>query len=147
MTRTDPAPAPAAPPATADAPPAATPTAGAAPATGAPPAGGPTAGAPAADGRPGLEALGLAVGDTVRWRDRAGARHRQGTVRGRERDGSISVSEGARGASRALRVERLEVATRGPRGAARWESLAERAQREEQIPLWSRPAEQRLRPG
>ena len=113
--------------------------------TGAPATGAPATGPP--DGRPGLEALGLAVGDTVRWRDRAGARHRQGTVRGRERDGSISVSEGARGASRALRVERLEVATRGPRGAARWESLAERAPREEQIPLWSRPAEQRLRPG
>jgi hypothetical protein len=98
-------------------------------------------------GPPGLESLGLAVGDTVRWRDRAGARHRQGTVRGRERDGSISVSEGLRGASRALRVERLEVATRGPRGAARWESLADRAERDEQMPLWGRQPERRTRPG
>jgi hypothetical protein len=88
------------------------------------------------DARPGLEALGLVVGDRVRWRDRPSARPREGTVTGRERDGSVGVRD-ARGASRALRVERLEVAVRGPRGGHAWESVAERAARQEQMALWS----------
>jgi hypothetical protein len=78
----------------------------------------------------------LVVGDRVRWRDRPNARPREGTVTGRERDGSVGVRDG-RGASRALRVERLEVAVRGPRGGHAWEPLAERAARQEQMPLWS----------
>jgi hypothetical protein len=44
-----------------------------------------------------------------------------------------------RGASRALRHERLEVAARGPRGAAMWEPVADRAGRTEQLGLWARP--------
>lgn len=101
-----------------------------------------------ADGRPELVTLGLVVGDRVRWRDRPNARPREGKVIGRERDGSVAVRD-ARGASRALRVERLELAVRGPRGGHRWESLADRAAAEQQIPLWSSgPADGRTpRPG
>jgi len=84
-----------------------------------------------------LAALGLAAGDRVRWRDRPGGRWREGRVEGRERDGSLAVRDG-RGASRALRLARLEVATRGPRGAATWEPVAERAGRTEQLGLWGR---------
>jgi hypothetical protein len=95
------------------------------------------------DDRPELAALGLAVGDRVRWRDRPTARPREGTVTGRERDGSVSVRDARGGASRALRVERLEVAVRGPRGGHSWEALAERVARQEQMALWSGAADGR----
>jgi hypothetical protein len=58
---------------------------------------------------------------------------------GRERDGSVGVRD-ARGASRALRVDRLEVRDRGPRGGVVWEPLAERVARSEQLGLWGRAA-------
>ena len=82
-----------------------------------------------------LEALGLTVGDRVRWRERAGARWSEGRVIGRERDGSVGVRDG-RGASRALVAERLEVRVPGPRGGRAWEAVAERAARTEQLALW-----------
>jgi hypothetical protein len=85
---------------------------------------------------PDLAALGLVPGERVRWRDRTRSRWREGWVVGRERDGSVGVRDG-RGASRALRPERLEVATRGPRGGATWEPVAERAARTEQLGLWA----------
>lgn len=60
---------------------------------------------------------------------------------GRERDGSVGVRD-ARGASRALRVDRLEVRDRGPRGGVVWEALPDRIARAEQLGLWrSTPAE------
>ncbi|HEY8523828.1 MAG TPA: hypothetical protein VIL48_02620 [Acidimicrobiales bacterium] len=86
--------------------------------------------------RPELAPLGLAGGERVRWRDRVGGRWREGTVVGRERDGSVGVRDG-KGASRALAVERLEVRTRGPRGARTWEPLTVRAQRTEQLALFA----------
>jgi hypothetical protein len=82
----------------------------------------------------GLIALGLRVGDPVRWR-RAGTGHWQlGVVTRRERDGSVGVTDG-RGLARSLRVECLEVGCAGPRGARRWEPLQERAARSEQLRL------------
>lgn len=90
----------------------------------------------AAPPRPELAALGLSAGERVRWRDRPGGRWREGTVVGRERDGSVGVRDG-RGASRALRVDRLEVRTRGPRGARTWEPLTVRVGRTEQLPLFA----------
>jgi hypothetical protein len=87
-------------------------------------------------GPPDLTPLGLAAGDRVRWRDRSRARWREGRVVGRERDGSVGVRDG-RGASRALRPERLEVASRGPRGGATWEPVPERAARTQQLGLWA----------
>jgi hypothetical protein len=89
-------------------------------------------------GAPELAALGLVGGEQVRWRERPGGRWRQGTVVGRERDGSVGVRDG-KGASRALTVDRLEVRTRGPRGAPAWEPLAARTERDEQLPLFAEP--------
>lgn len=85
-----------------------------------------------------LADLGLATGDRVRWHEGAGTRWREGRVVGRERDGSVGVRDG-RGASRALRVERLEVATKGPRGGATWEPVTRRATRGQQLALGGAP--------
>ena len=90
---------------------------------------------------PPLEALGLAVGDRVRWRERAGARWSEGRVVGRERDGSVGVRDDGHGASRALVPERLEVRVPGPRGGRGWEPVADRAARTEQLSLWPTPRE------
>lgn len=85
---------------------------------------------------PTLLEIGLHVGDAVRFRPRPGARWQEATVVRRERDGSIGLRDG-RGASRALAIERLEVRTAGPRGAATWEALAVRADRAEQLDLFA----------
>ena len=85
-----------------------------------------------------LEALGLNIGDRVRWRERSGARWSEGRVIGRERDGSVGVRDG-RGASRALVAGRLEVRVPGPRGGRSWEPVADRAARTEQLTLWATP--------
>lgn len=82
-----------------------------------------------------LEAVGLTPGDRVRWRPRDGARWAEGAVVGRERDGSVGVCD-AQGRSRALPLDRLEVATTGPRGARTWEPATERAARTEQLGLF-----------
>jgi hypothetical protein len=93
-----------------------------------------------------LAPLGLSAGERVRWRDRVGARWREGTVVERERDGSVGVRD-SRGASRVLTVERLEVRTIGPRGARTWEPLIARVERAEQLRLFvttDRDEERRL---
>jgi hypothetical protein len=83
-----------------------------------------------------LEQLGLRAGDRVRWRPRDGARWVEGTVTGRERDGSIGVRD-PQGRSRALPLDRLEVRAKGPRGATTWEAAVARAARTEQLGLFS----------
>jgi hypothetical protein len=82
-----------------------------------------------------LEQVGLRAGDRVRWRPREGARWVEGAVTARERDGSIGVRD-PQGRFRALPLERLEVRTTGPRGAAAWEAAADRAARTEQLGLF-----------
>jgi hypothetical protein len=79
-----------------------------------------------------LSILGLRPGDRVRWRPVGGGRWRHGDVWGRERDGSIGVTEDGGGA-RSLRVEHLEVRTEGARGGERWEAVTVRAARAEQL--------------
>ena len=81
-----------------------------------------------------LAILGLAEGETVRWRSGTSGRWQTGTVVRRERDGSVGVTD-RRGMSRSLTVERLEVTCSGRRGAKRWEPLSERAARNEQLRL------------
>jgi hypothetical protein len=81
-----------------------------------------------------LELLGLAAGDRVRFRQRAGGRWREAIVERREKDGSIGLRD-AKGAARAITPDRLEVRTTGPRGATAWESVLERAARTEQLRL------------
>lgn len=82
-----------------------------------------------------LESVGLKRGDRVRWRPREGARWVEGTVTVRERDGSIGLHDST-GKARALPLARLEVATKGPRGARTWESATERAARTEQLGMF-----------
>jgi hypothetical protein len=81
-----------------------------------------------------LAILGLNPGELVRWRAQSGSRWQTGLVTHRERDGSVGVRD-RRGHARSLAVERLEVACAGPRGAAGWEPLADRAARSEQLRL------------
>ena len=82
-----------------------------------------------------VEELGLRRGDVVRWRPREGSRWVEGTVVGRERDGSVGLRD-PQGRARALPLERLEVRTLGPRGARTWEAVADRAARDEQLGLF-----------
>lgn len=81
-----------------------------------------------------LTALGLRVGDVVRFRRREGERWKEGTVAGREKDGSVGVRD-LKGAARAIPPEQLEVRTIGPRGGVVWERVADHAQRTEQLGL------------
>lgn len=81
-----------------------------------------------------LAILGLQPGETVRWHAGGGARWQTGRVVRRERDGSVGVTD-ARGSSRSLPVDRLEVRRAGPRGGTGWEPLCERAARTEQLRL------------
>ncbi len=82
----------------------------------------------------GLAALGLRPGDRVRFRRRDGSRWHEAAVERVERDGSIGLRD-AKGAARALPLDRLEVRTTGPRGATTWEPCSERAARTEQMRL------------
>ena len=81
-----------------------------------------------------LAALGLRPGDHVRFRRRYGGRWHEGAVERVECDGSIGLRD-AKGAARALPLDRLEVRTTGPRGATTWEPCPERAARTEQMRL------------
>ena len=81
-----------------------------------------------------LDEIGLAPGEAVRFRRRAGDRWRSGVVEGRERDGSLAVRDG-KGSHRSLPLELVEVRTSGPRGARTWEPVTERAGRTEQLRL------------
>jgi len=78
--------------------------------------------------------LGLRVGERVRFHQPGRARWQTGVVRGIERDGSVRIVD-AKGASRAVQVEQVEVRRAGPRGAAGWEPLEARAARTEQLTL------------
>ncbi len=54
---------------------------------------------------------------------------------GREADGSIDLRD-ARGRSRAIPVELIEVAERGPRGGRVWSALTDIVARTEQLDLF-----------
>jgi hypothetical protein len=79
--------------------------------------------------------IGLRGGERVRHRRRDDRRWQEGIAVGVERDGSLGIRD-AKGASRAIPLERVEVRTSGPRGGWIWESLAERAARSEQLELF-----------
>jgi hypothetical protein len=84
---------------------------------------------------PRLAALGLEVGEHVRFRRREGERWKDGTVVRREADGSLGVRDN-KGALRALPLDRVEARTVGPRGGTVWEPVPERAARTEQLGLF-----------
>jgi hypothetical protein len=81
-----------------------------------------------------LSILGLRRGERVRWRPGPSGRWLYGSVRGREHDGSIAVTEDG-GAFRSIPVARLDVQTLGARGGERWELVTVRAGRAEQLSL------------
>jgi hypothetical protein len=81
-----------------------------------------------------LSILGLRPGERVRWRPAPSGRWLYGSVKGREHDGSIAITEDG-GASRSIPVARLEVRTEGARGGERWEPVTVRAGRAEQLSL------------
>jgi hypothetical protein len=81
-----------------------------------------------------LTEVGLRVGDTVRFRRGEAENWREGTVVNREKDGSIGVRD-AKGAARAIPVDRLQVRGRGPRGGVVWEPLQDRQGKTEQLGL------------
>ena len=82
-----------------------------------------------------LVRLGLAAGMKVRFRRVPSDRWKPATVECVEKDGSLGLRD-AKGAARAIPVELVEVATRGPRGAWTWERVVDRAAREEQLTLF-----------
>lgn len=90
---------------------------------------------PAALAESALVAVGLRPGDRVRFRRSDGGTWKEARVERRERDGSIGVRD-ARGASRAIPLDRLQVHTAGPRGGTLWEPATERAKRSEQLGIW-----------
>lgn len=84
---------------------------------------------------PWLRSLGLRPGDEIRFRRQPGERWLPGKVMGREADGSIDLRD-ARGRSRAIPVECIEVTERGPRGGRVWTPLVDVIARAEQLDLF-----------
>lgn len=82
-----------------------------------------------------LRSLGLRPGAVVRFRREAGGRWLPGKVIGREADGSVDLRD-AKGRSRAIPVEQIEVAEVGPRGGRVWTPLVEIVARTEQLDLF-----------
>ncbi|MFP5321534.1 MAG: hypothetical protein ACLGIC_06765 [Acidimicrobiia bacterium] len=82
-----------------------------------------------------LRSLGLRPGAEVRFRREAGERWLPGKVMGREADGSVDLRD-VRGRSRAIPVDQIEVAERGPRGGRVWTPLTEIVARVEQLDLF-----------
>ncbi|HUF31820.1 MAG TPA: hypothetical protein VMN58_01275 [Acidimicrobiales bacterium] len=68
----------------------------------------------------------------VRFRRHDGERWKPAVVERLERDGSLGLRD-PRGAARAITLDRVEVATTGPRGGPAWEPALERAARTEQL--------------
>jgi hypothetical protein len=82
----------------------------------------------------GLLAIGLHVGDRVRFRRKPDEHWKEATVERRERDGSVGLRD-EKGASRAIVVDLIEVRAEGPRGGRVWEPLTDRMARNEQLRL------------
>lgn len=72
----------------------------------------------------GLAALGLEIGQLVRYRGRTDKRSGDGVVLRRERDGSVGLRD-ERGRARAIAVEAIEVRVVGPRGGEQWIPLTD----------------------
>lgn len=69
-----------------------------------------------------LANFGLQIGDTVRWQRKPGGRWHELTVKGVEKDGSLSLL-GTQG-FRALMPDRLERKQHGPKGKVVWVPLS-----------------------
>ena len=82
-----------------------------------------------------LEALGLRVGEPVRFRKHDGGKWWTGRMHAVAADGSFTIYDGD-GAARSLRPERLEVRRPGKRGRLTWQLLSDVALTWEQLELW-----------
>ena len=82
-----------------------------------------------------LEALGLRVGEPVRFRKHDGGKWWTGRMHAVAADGSFTIYDDD-GAARSLRPERLEVRRPGRRGRLTWQVLSEVAVTWEQLELW-----------
>ncbi len=82
-----------------------------------------------------LRSLGLKPGAEIRFRRQDGERWMPCKVMGRHADGSVDLRD-ARGRSRAIPVDLIEVAERGPRGGRIWTPLAQIVERTEQLDLF-----------
>jgi hypothetical protein len=85
-----------------------------------------------------LAGLGLSVGEEVRFQRPDRSRWQAGVVRRLERDGSIGLTD-ANGGARAVALTQVRVRVRARRSGGtppdRWEPLADRAARTEQLTL------------
>lgn len=89
---------------------------------------------PAADNPSDLVALGLRVGERVRFRRRDDQRWKEARLERVERDGSLGVRD-VKGASRAIPVEQVEVRRTGPRGGTVWVPVRDLRDGTEQLDL------------
>ena len=78
--------------------------------------------------------LGLRPGEAVRFKRPDRSRWQSGRATGVEKDGSLAITD-AKGASRAVPLQHVEVQLVTARGAKRWEPLIDRASRTEQLRL------------
>lgn len=89
-----------------------------------------------------LAGLGLEIGEAVRFRRADRTRWQSGTAQRLERDGSIGITD-ANGAARAVPLAHVLVRVRPRRPSQpppdRWEPLADRAARCEQLSLLPLP--------
>jgi len=81
-----------------------------------------------------LAELGLAEGDTVRFRRSTDGSWKQATVERREKDGSLGLRD-VKGAARAVPIDQVQVRRHGPKGGLRWIGLADQATADEQLRL------------
>jgi len=82
-----------------------------------------------------LEALGLRVGEPVRFRKHDGGKWWTGRMHAVAADGSFTIYDGD-GSARSLRPERLEVRRPGRHGRLTWQLLSDVALTWEQLELW-----------
>ena len=88
----------------------------------------------AADTPGDLVALGLRVGERVRFRRRDDERWKDAKLESVERDGSLAIRD-AKGASRSMPVDRVQVRRAGPRGGTVWVPATHLRDETEQLDL------------
>lgn len=82
-----------------------------------------------------LTAVGLRLGEPIRFRRHEGGRWWQGRVARMEADGSITLHDGD-GAARSLRPEKVQVRRPGGRGHLVWITVSDVAVTWEQLELF-----------
>jgi hypothetical protein len=85
-----------------------------------------------------LNAVGLHLGESIRFRRHEGGRWLVGKVARVEPDGSITLHD-PDGAARSLRPERVQVRRPGSRGRLSWKTVSDVAVTWEQLDLFDPP--------